>query len=214
VPVSLAQSPRHAPYFTKPESAATPIWRSARWVAVLAAVVIGLVILACALPHSLPHAPKTQDSAAPAGPSAAAGVAPSASDNASGSAPLSAENPIRPPPRIVINPQAPDPAAPPPGPDFPGLQVAAQEQVEAILPEIRGVQFRDVRTNLSTQNGQTRVDFCGEVNTRDPMGAYVGFQKFISSAEDAKIELAMAPGAFAQAWGARCTGAAGPKVWN
>jgi hypothetical protein len=95
-------------------------------------------------------------------------------------------------------------------------QAAAQETLEARLPENKGVQYKDVRTIVSNTDadGQPRIDFCGEVNSLNPMGTYIGFQRFISSPHDAKIEQGFAPGEFDQAWRQDCTGRQGPDVWK
>jgi len=102
----------------------------------------------------------------------------------------------------------------PAGPDFGAEKAAAEEELKSHLPETEGLTYRDVKTNLTTVNGQSTVDFCGEVNSLDPSGAQIGFQKFIAARDDARTELGAAPGEFSQAWQKRCTGAEGPKVWN
>ncbi len=101
-----------------------------------------------------------------------------------------------------------------PGLDLTANKEAAEEELKARLPEIDGVQYKDVKTNLSTTDGEQKVDFCGEVNSLNPMGVYIGFQRFISSRFDARVEQGMSPGEFDQAWQARCSGTEGPKVWN
>lgn len=106
------------------------------------------------------------------------------------------------------------PASGPPPLDFASNKSAAEEELQARMPEIDGLQYKDVRTNVSVTDGQPRVDFCGQVNSLNPMGVYIGFQRFISSRFDAKIEQGVAPGEFAQAWQQHCTGQEGPKVWN
>lgn len=108
---------------------------------------------------------------------------------------------------------AADSSAPPPL-DFESHRAAAEEELKARMPEIEGLQYRDVKTSIGAANGQPTVDFCGEVNSLNPMGVYVGFQKFISSRFDARIEQGTAPGEFAQAWAQRCNGTEGPKIWN
>jgi len=98
--------------------------------------------------------------------------------------------------------------------DYEAQRTSAEDQLKTRLPKTEGLLFRDVKTNLSSADGRTMVDFCGEVNVINPMGAYVGFQRFISSRLDATIEQGASPGDFNQAWRQRCTGAEGPKVWR
>jgi len=99
-------------------------------------------------------------------------------------------------------------------PDFAAEKAQAEEQLKARIPEIDGLRYRDVKTNVTTADGQSMVDFCGEVNSLGPSGTYVGFQKFIASRQDARVELDAAPGEFTQAWDKRCQGTEGPKIWN
>ena len=125
--------------------------------------------------------------------------------------------PEAPPPANVRNPVYGPPAnppPPPPGPDFLGAQAAAQAQLEAAAPEIHGLLYRNVKTDLSGPMAAPQINFCGEVNSLSPAGLYVGFQRFVSSAADAKLETFMTPGDFDQTWRTRCNGRIGPKVWN
>jgi len=93
-------------------------------------------------------------------------------------------------------------------------RAAAVEMLRAQLPQTNGAQFRNVKTNLSSDNGEMLIDFCGEVNVVNPTGAYVGFQRFVSSKRAAKIEEGAAPGDFEEVWQVHCTGAEGPRIWR
>ena len=147
---------------------------------------------------------KADPAAAPAGAGAqadpsAAGAA-SASDQPGSGAPPSA-----------AAAQAANEAPPP---NFAAELSGAQDALNARLPENRGLTFRGVQTFVTTVGQQSAVQFCGEVNVLNPMGRYVGFQKFISSSGGAKIEQDMTPGDFGQAWRDNCQGAQGPAIWR
>ena len=100
------------------------------------------------------------------------------------------------------------------GLDYLGMKAEAEEQLKAKLTDDHGLRYRDVHTRLSTLEGGGIVAFCGEVNSRTPLGGYGGFERFLASRSVAATESGMSPDDFAQAWGRFCTdGVEGPKVW-
>lgn len=141
----------------------------------------------------------------PAGPAAAQAATP---------APASAPTPTP----ATFTAESPHDAERPvgagPAIDFVAIQTASQLNLEALTPERNGLLYRDVRTVLSGPEASPDVNFCGEVNSLNPAGAYEGFQRFISSPVEARLEAFMTPGAFNQVWAARCSGRLGPKLWS
>lgn len=100
------------------------------------------------------------------------------------------------------------------GLDYLGMKVEAEEQLKAKLTDDHGVRFRDVHTRLSTLDGGGIIAFCGEVNSRTPLGGYGGFERFLASRSVAATESTMSADDFAQAWSRFCTdGIEGPKIW-
>ncbi len=100
------------------------------------------------------------------------------------------------------------------GLDYLGLKEEAEEQLKAKLTDDQGLRYRDVHTKLSTLEGGGIVAFCGEVNSRTPLGGYGGYKRFLASRTVAATEDTMAAEDFAQAWSRFCTdGVEGPKVW-
>lgn len=93
-------------------------------------------------------------------------------------------------------------------------KAAAEAALAQQMSEPRGLVFRDVTTVVASSNGVRSVNFCGDVNSRNPMGEYIGYQRFISSADHAQIEQFMTPGEFSQAWHDRCSGDQGPQIWK
>ncbi|MBV9510922.1 MAG: hypothetical protein JO303_11645 [Caulobacteraceae bacterium] len=119
------------------------------------------------------------------------------------------------------------PAAPSPSPEevaaspilgdtpyLEGQKAAAQSALAQQMSEPRGLLYRDVQTVVATADGAQSVNFCGSVNSRNPKGDYIGYQRFISSADHAQVEQFMTPGEFAQAWRDRCSGDQGPQIWR
>ncbi|QUD87284.1 hypothetical protein [Phenylobacterium montanum] len=90
----------------------------------------------------------------------------------------------------------------------------AEDRLKANLPESRGLTYRDVRTFIKGPVATNPAVFCGEFDSLNPAGARVGYQHFISSTENAKVETMMTPGEFNQAWRDQCAGPEGPKVWK
>ncbi len=97
--------------------------------------------------------------------------------------------------------------------DYLTLAVAAKAQLTSKLTDSQGVRFRGVRTELSTLDGAGIVAFCGEENSKTPLGGYAGFSRFIASQSTATTEADMTLADFDQAWQQFCTGVEGPKVW-
>ncbi len=91
-------------------------------------------------------------------------------------------------------------------------KAAAQGALEAYMPESRGLLYRDVLTVVSADTQS--VSFCGQVNSVNPTGAYIGYQRFISSANWAQVEDFSTPGDFSEAWRERCFGRQGPQIWR
>lgn len=198
---------RSAEATTHPGQAASPKGEASQdpgiWVWASLTLGLGLLVLIGAAVAYTWLNPKTDAAAPPAGagaqadPSAAA-TASSASDQPGSGAPAAAA-------------QAASEAPPP---NFAAELSGAQDALQARLPENRGLTFRGVQTFVTTTGQQSAVQFCGEVNVLNPMGRYVGFQKFISSSAGAKIEQDMTPGDFGQAWRDNCQGAQGPAIWR
>ncbi len=100
------------------------------------------------------------------------------------------------------------------GLDYLSLKAKAEEKLRGILTDDHGVRYRDVHTKLSTLEGGGIVAFCGEENSRTPLGGYGGFQRFVASRSVAVTESQMEPAEFAQAWNQFCENAVeGPQVW-
>ena len=100
------------------------------------------------------------------------------------------------------------------GLDYLSLKAEAEEKLDGVLTDDHGVRYRDVHTKLSTLGGGGIIAFCGEENSRTPLGGYAGFQRFIASRSVATTESQMEPAEFAQAWGQFCENAVeGPQVW-
>ena len=100
------------------------------------------------------------------------------------------------------------------GLDYLSLKAEAEEKLDGVLTDDHGVRYRDVNTKLSTLEGGGIVAFCGEENSRTPLGGYGGFQRFIASRSVATVESQMEPAEFAQAWDQFCENAVeGPRVW-
>lgn len=74
-------------------------------------------------------------------------------------------------------------------------QRLAREQAMANLKDPGSAQFRN-------QNG-----FCGEVNSKNALGGYVGYQKFIAAGETMVVferDSSLEKGVFQQVWGEIC----------
>ncbi len=100
------------------------------------------------------------------------------------------------------------------GLDYLTMKAQAEEQLKAKLTDDHGLRYRDVHTKLSTLEGGGIVAFCGEVNSRTPLGGYGGYKRFLASRSVAATEDTMTADDFAQAWSRFCTdGVEGPKVW-
>ena len=100
------------------------------------------------------------------------------------------------------------------GLDFLAMKTEAEEKLRGILTDDQGVRYRDVYTRLSTLDGGGIVAFCGEENSRTPLGGYGGFQRFIASRSVATLESQLEPAEFAQACSEFCENAVeGPQVW-
>ena len=100
------------------------------------------------------------------------------------------------------------------GLDYLGMKAEAEEQLSAKLTDDHGGRYRDVHTRLSTLEGGGIVAFCGEVNSRTPLGGYGGYKRFLASRSVAATEDTMTADDFAQAWSRFCTdGVEGPRVW-
>ena len=93
-------------------------------------------------------------------------------------------------------------------------RAAAELMLRDRLADTHGLVVRDVRTVSSVADGQPVTNFCGEVNVRNPAGAYTGFQRFVSSPASAVVEQDAAPGDFQDTWRQRCGGAQGPAIWR
>jgi hypothetical protein len=196
-----------SPYFELPEASEAAPARDNRGPAIkfVAGIfaVLGVIVVALVWIQHLFAAPATQS--ASMAPAAATIDAAADTHEAVG------------PSEAFIRPASSDAPAQPPVDAVAQLEASradAEEMLKARLPDPVGAQFRNVKTSLSSDNGQTLVDFCGEVNIVNPTGAYVGFQRFVSSRRGATIEQSAAPGDFAQAWSRRCTGSAGPSIWR
>lgn len=136
--------------------------------------------------------------------------------------PVKAVAPISVAPSAPNSPPAPNPPVASADPDvradggldYLGMKAEAEEKLRAILTDNHGVQFRDVRTKLSTLDGGGIVAFCGEENSRTPLGGYGGFQRFIASRSVALTQAQASPLDFEQAWSQFCVNAVeGPQVW-
>ena len=100
------------------------------------------------------------------------------------------------------------------GLDYVRMKAEAEEQLKSKLTDDDGLRYRNVHTKLSTLEGGGIVAFCGEVNSRSPLGGYGGFRRFLASRSVAATEDTMPEDDFAQAWSRFCTdGVEGPKVW-
>lgn len=55
----------------------------------------------------------------------------------------------------------------------------AKKAVSLEFPDPDSTQFRDVRRLRTTLNGQENWSVCGRVNTKNLMGAYVGYRLFV-----------------------------------
>jgi hypothetical protein len=99
-------------------------------------------------------------------------------------------------------------------PFYENQKLAAQTQLMELMPEPHGLIFRDVETVITGSGSLQTVNFCGDVDSLNPKGAYIGFQRFISSADHAQIEQFMTPGDFSLAWRTQCSGLRGPKIWS
>ena len=100
------------------------------------------------------------------------------------------------------------------GLDYLSLKAEAEEKLDGVLTDDHGVRYRDVHTKLSTLEDGGIVTFCGEENSRTPLGGYGGFQRFIASRSVATTQSQMEPAEFAQAWSQFCENAVeGPQVW-
>lgn len=61
----------------------------------------------------------------------------------------------------------------------PDLKSAAIKQLDSVLIDPSSKQFRNVRTvDVKLKSGAYLYVICGEVNSKNRMGGYVGFQKF------------------------------------
>ena len=85
------------------------------------------------------------------------------------------------------------------GLDHLGFEGRGRGALEATLTDDHGLRCRNVQTRLSTLEGGGIVAFCGEVNSRTPLGGYGGYQCFIASRSVAN-ESTMPADDFAQAW--------------
>ena len=100
------------------------------------------------------------------------------------------------------------------GLDYLTMKAEAEEQLKAKLTDDHGLRYREVHTRLSTLKGGGIVAFCGQVNSRTPLGGYGGFERFLASRSVAVTESSMSSDDFAQAWSRFCTdGVEGPRVW-
>jgi hypothetical protein len=99
-------------------------------------------------------------------------------------------------------------------PFYESQKLAAQAQLRELMSDPHGLIFRDVEMVIAGSGSLQSVNFCGDVNSVNPKGDYIGFQRFISSADQAQIEQFMTPGDFSLAWRARCSGPHGPKIWS
>ena len=63
--------------------------------------------------------------------------------------------------------------------------VAAEQAVEGELKDADAAQFRDVRANYTEEFG---VVACGRVNSKNSLGGYTGFKRFVSNGKSAIIE--------------------------
>ncbi len=100
------------------------------------------------------------------------------------------------------------------GLDYLALKAEAEDKLGGVLNDDHGVRYRGVHTKLSTLEGGGIVAFCGEENSRTPLGGYGGFQRFVASRSVAVTESQMEPAEFAQAWNQFCENAVeGPHVW-
>lgn len=100
------------------------------------------------------------------------------------------------------------------GLDYLSLKAEAEEKLRGVLTDDQGLRVRDVHTKLSTLDGGGIIAFCGEENSRTPLGGYGGFQRFIASRSVATTESQIEPAEFAQAWSQFCENAMeGPQVW-
>ena len=93
-------------------------------------------------------------------------------------------------------------------------KASAQSALKEALSEPHGLKYQDVQTMVAGEGDTQQVSFCGQVNAKDPSGAYLGFQRFISSPDHVQLENMMAPGEFSDAWTASCSGPAGPRIWS
>ena len=163
--------------------------------AVLGALFL-LALIGTALQPTPPSAPIKAAAAAPA-------PAPSV---------VHSDQPLRPPQARAVNTD-PDVRSDG-GLDYLSLKAEAQEKLQGILTDDHGVRYRDVHTKLSTLEGGGIVAFCGEENSRSPLGGYDGFERFIASRSVATTESQMEPAEFSQTWSQFCENAVeGPQVW-
>jgi|GEM_PF-3565101 hypothetical protein len=101
--------------------------------------------------------------------------------------------------------------------DTPALEMkrtASEAMLKEQISDPHGLVYQDVRTVLTPPEVDDGVNFCGNVNSLNPMGAYVGYQRFVSSADSAVLEHFKTPDEFEEIWRRRCSGAQGPRIWR
>lgn len=76
--------------------------------------------------------------------------------------------------------------------------VAAERAVRGELKDPDAAQFKDVRANYTEEFG---VVACGRVNTKNELGGYTGFRRFVSSGKSVILE---GRDNVADAWGQAC----------
>jgi len=78
--------------------------------------------------------------------------------------------------------------------------VAAQRAVRASLKDPDSAQFKDVYANYTEE---FQVVACGRVNSKNSLGGYTGFKRFVSNGKSAIIE---GRDNVADAWAGACAG--------
>ena len=184
----------------RPASARPPRSNAAKGVLKVGGAVLGGLSVLAVIGSALQPTP-------PSAPSKAVAVAPPPAP--------SVAPPIQPPKPAPAASASTDPDVQADGGlNYLSLKAEAEEKLAGVLTDDHGIRYRDVHTKLSTLDGGGIVAFCGEENSRSPMGGYGGFERFIASRSVATTESQMEPAEFAQAWSQFCESAVeGPQVW-
>ena len=93
--------------------------------------------------------------------------------------------------------------------NFEMSQTVAKDKMNDVLKDPDSARYKDViGYTFTTDAGQTLYIFCGQVNAKNGLGGYMGYERFIATPKGGAVE--SGAGDFDSGWNQHCTGTPRP----